>query len=619
MVAWVRLSTALGSWWAVLVPLGLGLVLALCSRLVGRRGKYAYSAAWLVGLTALCGVVGSDPGDWLVRGAVVLAGWSVLSLVGLGLVFEGLAVAPAVGFVSVGAGLVVWHFGWLGSVGLDFVANLCAVLCVGWMAGADIVARLGREWLGRAVWPSLDVLKVAGLTCGLGAVLMRVLDAAMLLSARLFSPYDWLSRIPAPGAGLFDLLAVMAAVGLWRVCNRSRLQAISVFWLLVVTVVWSGLMIPPDLEVAASWWPAWMPWTLWIQVGLSAAVVVFVVAEGLMAERRWLRAWPDRLSVLARPVPGVAGLREAAGMVGVVVLVLGVIHVLGLPRHYRVAAIATFLCAAGVSVCMFRLAEADWNVNLAEVGIGTATLAGAVLAIVVWPVDTSRELAPQIPVLLNTVLFGLIFMTWLWHWLARFWRQQLLDGRAWTTAGRLVPVVLRVGFMTGALALMLSLLMGLWPEMGLYVSTRDASVGRWIWGVLANVALILVLAWCARSAGKVTLAWSAVLAVVVFAHFVAIRLPGGVVKNWWSQHWPLLWTCAGVGFWLLGQMARRGSWSILVSPLGCLALALPAVGVVGVVLSPSWSWAVVLISIVLIALMVLQWLRGRLGGLLGSA
>jgi hypothetical protein len=611
------LSTVCASWWGVCVPLAIALVMAVGARLIRRHRIYVYGFSWLPALIGLIAAVTLGHDEWQIRTAVVLGGLAVLSAIGSGLVFQGITSALAVGAASVAAGLVIRHLGWMAATDLGFVASTCALLCGAWMLCAVMVSRFARLWPALFLSPTFDVLKIAGLACGLGAVLTRVLDATMLLTARFLSPYDWLSQLPAPAAGLFDLLAVLIGIVLWRCCGRSALQTISAFWVAVVLVIWSGLMVPPNLEIVATRWPAWMPWTLWIQVGLTGLVAAFVPAGLGKSTRQWRREWPDRLYDLIRPKPEVPGLREAIGIISVTVLMLGVFHVLNLPKHCRTAAAITFLCAVALAVSNFRLVGVRWSVNLAEVGIGVATLAGATLPIIIYPVDTSRELSPQIPILLNTVLFGLVFMVWLWHWLAAVWRQQLFgDNQAWTTAGHLSSVVLRVGFMVGALALMLSLLMALWPDIGLHVSTSDASAGRWVAGVLAHVALVVVLVWSARSSGKVTLGWAAVVAMIVLGQFVAVRLHHGRASLWLTMYWPLVWASSGVLIWVVGRVSARTSWSVLAGPLACAGLALPAVGLLGLLATSSMGWVMVLTSLLLVMVIALQWAGTDMGRVL---
>ncbi|MFQ6048203.1 MAG: hypothetical protein ACE5K7_02440, partial [Phycisphaerae bacterium] len=515
-------------WAGAVVGLAVSLAIAVAARTAGRWARWLYGLAWLVAAGAITGWIGPETAGragWMSAG---FGGLAVLAVRGFGVVELRVALPFAVALASVSLGLLVGHYGWSGQPGTAVVAHVAAVLALLWGLVAAVVVRAARLG-GRGGGLAVEVFKVAAMTAGLVVVVLRGFDATVLLIGRILHPYEWFSRVSAPASGLADLLAVVGAVGLWRVCNRSGIQAVSLFWLAVLVVLWAGLMIPVGVDLVAVAWPEWLGWTLWVQAGLSAVVLGFVLAEGLQRRRRLGAWWPDRLELLAEPQSTMPGLREAAGITGMVVLVLGVFHVFAMPTHYRAATGVTLVCAVVVGGSAFALAHRRWSLNLAEVGVANMTLAGAVLPIVLWPIDTARELSPQVPVLLNGVLFGLAGMAWLWHWLAGVWRQQLDDGRAWTTAGRLVSVNLRVGFMVGALGVMLALLMAIWPRFGLQVATADNSPQCWATGIAGCLLLVVVLAWSACRTGKGTLAWAALVAAMVLGLFVAVRWPPGGV------------------------------------------------------------------------------------------
>jgi hypothetical protein len=486
--------------------------------------------------------------------------------------------------------------------GLPFeplAAHVGAAMALTWM-----LAALGVSVAGRFPGGWVRAAEFAALVGAIVAAVALCFEIESMLLVRVLHPYEWYSRIPASADGILDLAAIMAAIGLWRWRSKSGLQVLSLFGVVAMAVVWGGLMIPPDLQIAATAWPAWLPWTLWIQLGLALEVLAFVWIGEILHRRRWVRSWPHRLHVLMEPRPRRPGLRQAIGVVSMTVLVLGVFHILIVPVHFRTAAAITFASAVAVSCAAFQLAHVDWSVNLGLVGAATATLAAAAFGLIIYPVDTSRELSEQTPILLNTVLIGVIFMAWLWHWLPSIWRQQLHENRPWTTTGRLLPEVLRAGYFVGALAVMLSLLMSLWPHLGMYVMTRDDTPGRWVAGLLTNAMLIGVLAWSARSAGKTTVVWLALLAVVVAGAFVVARLPYGGGRMALLTYWPLAVGLVGVPVWLAGRAMANSSWSVFAGPIVAIALVLPAIGLVGVVSLSSDRWVLVIVLAAWIATLV---------------
>ncbi|HUW84833.1 MAG TPA: hypothetical protein VMZ31_18790 [Phycisphaerae bacterium] len=548
---------------------------------------------------------------WGLSEASLLAG---ALLVGLAVVFnvvarwagrgEATARLLAALALSVAVAVIVVSF----SEGMEvepLAAHVGAAIAVAWMLaalGISLAAGATSGWVRAAEFMAL-----------VGAIVAAValcFEIESMLLVRVLHPYEWYSRIPASADGILDLAAIVAAIGLWRWRSKSGLQVLSLFGVVAMAVVWGGLMIPPDLQIVATAWPAWLPWTLWIQFGLAVQVLAFVWTGEILHRRRWAHPWPGQLEALIQQRPRRPGLRQAIGIVSMTVLVLGVFHILIVPVHFRTAATITFASAVAVSCATFQLAHVDWSVNLGLVGVATATLAGAAFGLIIYPVDTSRELSGQTPILLNTVLIGVIFMAWLWHWLPSVWRQQLHENRPWTTSGRLLPEALRAGYYIGALAVMLSLLMSIWPHLGLYVLTRDDAPGRWVAGLVTNTMLIGVLAWSARSAGKTTVAWLTLLAVVVGGAFVVARLPYGGAGSAAMTYWPLAAGLVGVPVWLLGRSLAASSWSVFAGPLVAIALALPVIGLAGGVGLSSDPWMVATVSAAWVATLVCHWAFG---------
>jgi hypothetical protein len=104
-------------------------------------------------------------------------------------------------------------------------------------------------------------------------------------------------------------------------------------------------------------------------------------------------------------------------------------------------------------------------------------------------------------------------------WLARFWEQQLLEGRAWTTAGRLIPMARAVGGVAASAAFTIA-----WSDpLGRAPGTSDVALG----GGLAVLFLTTVMVLCYRDvlrshrsseliAGLALIAAAKVAAVLLF-------------------------------------------------------------------------------------------------------
>ena len=116
---------------------------------------------------------------------------------------------------------------------------------------------------------------------------------------------------------------------------------------------------------------------------------------------------------------------------------------------------------------------------------------------------------------------GLTCASVVWFWLASFWRQQLRDGRAWTTAGRLIPLAERVGFLATALAVLVGAKLAIWPRMP--YGSADNSAARLATGSVTYILLIGMCLYAATRVGKMTMLWLAGLAGTTYGAFLWLR------------------------------------------------------------------------------------------------
>ena len=173
-------------------------------------------------------------------------------------------------------------------------------------------------------------------------------------------------------------------------------------------------------------------------------MAILVGAQGVVWRRRRAACWPDRLEFLAQGYPHWPGLRPLAGAFGLVGLLCGCV-VLDRP--------ATFVWALIGAVSLLHLVHREWNEFLAELGLGLVTVAVcARLGCLADGEDAAGDRS-----FAGLVLTGLSLMTFMWHWLPRFWEQQLQGGVAWTTTGRLIPSARRLGWVAALLAAGLAL------------------------------------------------------------------------------------------------------------------------------------------------------------------
>jgi hypothetical protein len=306
----------------------------------------------------------------------------------------------------------------------------------------------------------------------------------------------------------------------------------------------------------------------------SATVLVFTAAHHAQAVARRRRAWPGRLHDLLEPLPYWPGFLRSAGIVSMAVLLLGCLFV---------ASAWTIPAAAATAIALLLIAHHHWNANVAEAGMVLLTL--ALVALTMPGAGDGHRSFVDYPAILRRALFGLAFCVFLWHWLAAFWQQQLEDGRAWTTTGRMIPVALRCGYMVTAIAVFIAFYLASWPVLGV---TADADGGVWSWigGLTGTVLLAAAATFSAASTGKLTLAWLSVFTVFAGVVFVHFRSFGTGAHLWATRHGPLLLALsaplvAAMPRWL--RLDRRspyvevlGGISVFVLPLSSLLLLLAA-------------------------------------------
>jgi hypothetical protein len=236
-----------------------------------------------------------------------------------------------------------------------------------------------------------------------------------------------------------------------------------------------------------------------------------------------------------------------------------------------------------VGVSLLVLASRRWNENLADAGLAAITL--GVVAICMIGISGPRigESSEQFAEIFNRVVLGLAIMTGFWHWLAGVWDQQLDQGQAWTTAGRMIRTARRVGFLIGIAGVLVAAVLAIWPRRP-FVEAMDDSTYRWVFGLLANGLLIMSLLFAARLTKKYTLGWLTLFAIAVTGAFAFVRAP----HSWWAQflvaYWPMALAIVS-GFSLLGlyKAMKQEGWQAFVEPtfaLGVLIGPLCAAGAV---------------------------------------
>lgn len=321
-------------------------------------------------------------------------------------------------------------------------------------------------------------------------------------------------------------------------------------------------------------------WSLRIEFGLTALLVVATVLRDL-TYRRWKnRAWPDDLDAYLKPYPRPSGLHGLSCIVAGLILTLGVYQIVQPEGSVTLLGFAGFATLSSAAAATFFLAYRAWSLALAELGMALTTVAVARLGLGLAGLFTNRahaiEYADRMPVIFNAVIFALAIMAALWFWLSRFWDQQLLDGAAWTTTGRMIPLARKTGFVVTAMAVLTAFQLAFWPEW--VPSERgDGGAGRMTASVLAAMLLAWIAAQQARRANSPVMGGLAVAALVAAFAIVLVRSTQSPVRAWLLQYDAIALSLACLPILALAEAAPVTRWKSLAAPLWFMALLiLPA-------------------------------------------
>ena len=446
------------------------------------------------------------------------------------------ALAAAVARDRMPAGLAWAAFAWLTSLAAgwtlvrvakvpashvgEVLSHTAAALAAWWM----LAAGLTRRWPDRWAADARAAFIMTGATAAVASLILLTYSAVGVTYWRLTQTFD-IVPIYVPSTawqGLLDIGLLAVAAQLSRLARRWAGLPIATLWLVLFAGTWWGLMLPPAPALTMGGWPGWLTWLVWVQTawawGLLGGLLVWVWRGWCIQER----AWPGDLGSLVQAGRAWPGLEPTATAIGFALLPLGLWHAFstGADGH-QVARLTTWDMAAGALALSIYVGW-HWSRTVAELSLSLWTVSLAALgATTAQEIVAGRTPIERLPVVHTGALAGLTAATLLWSWLGRVWRQQLRDGRAWTTAGRLIPLVDRVGFLAAALAVLVGAKLALWP--GMPYGSADDSPARLLTGSAAHGLLIAICAYTARRDGKPTMWWLAGLAAVDWGMFLWLR------------------------------------------------------------------------------------------------
>ncbi|MHC4444082.1 MAG: hypothetical protein ACYTBZ_07585 [Planctomycetota bacterium] len=479
--------------------------------------------------------------------------------------------------LSIGALIGFWHLSWPVARGMPLVVHVSAGLCLSWGLASYFLKRYLPGFTAGSFGKELCVVlrwKTAALGL-LAAVIMFYAAVCETLSRTV--PYSMTEQLPTITwhSGFIDLgLLCLVLLLFWHPSGNGHLITI-LFWLLVSASLWGALRFHPLGEQCIGDRSGCITgWTFPLMLGSSLVLLTFTVLEGIISRNLRMNAWPEKLWRLTTPGPSWPGFHYSAGVWAVMVLIAGCINITN-PW--------TSLAGFGVGASMLVLTSRRWNENLADIGLALVTL-GAV-SMLMFKIPTPRSGSTSFPIVYTRALTGLAIMTFCWFWLARVWNQQLDKGKAWTTAGRLIRVSQRVGFIIGTTGVLLSFHLLIWPKLP-FVYDGDSSPWRLFWGLFSNSLLILAIFCAVKWTGKSTLAWLILFTITSTFGFLLVRTPNSIISQWFALNWPIATSVMALLFIIVNLLtARTNNWRAFAEPLYLAGMFVaPMIAIAGITL-----------------------------------
>ena len=364
-------------------------------------------------------------------------------------------------------------------------------------------------------------------------VVTAIIQSVVLTMRAIYVAMDLINGYPygsAPAygfgaAGLSSLGLLFAACAVTHASTSDRRLGACQFWSAVAMAAWACLLAPP-LQNAPTGGYQRSGSTLLLLLALSVILMLTALVTGAV-DRRQRRIYPlgmDHATSAAHLWPG---LSLSAVVVAVAVTLLVCYH-LAVPvvldvGGFRLPGLVVTGSAALAAWASFLLVRRIWSAHLADAAMALTSLCFAGLATLAVPAKP-EALHERYPLLFNAMMIGLAIATGLWTYLASARGPQLTEGQhAWGDTARLTPGAKRLAFFSAALALVLGLLMAIWPRWPAIAATDD-TLGRVAAGLAANLFLLLVMLWCSRRLYRPTFQILTVLSVVSAAVFLLARM-----------------------------------------------------------------------------------------------
>lgn len=413
------------------------------------------------------------------------------------------------------------------------VVRVCAVLTLAWTVCGSVAPRRGGDG---GVEPSVDppdILFRFIQRCALMSGVTVVSLLSVVLSMRVIHVSMDLMRVypsisaPAYGFGAeglwsLGLVTLSCAVALWD--RRDRRFGACLLWVVAVTVCWACL-VAPTLRPTASGGLRRTASTLVLTAALSAVPALLLLLTGWIDRRQRNRTEVNLTNQKAVAPCRWPGLTLSAAVISMAVILLVCYH-LAVPfavgGGFRVVALVITASSALAACASFALLTREWNAHLAEAAMGLTSMALCGLATAALPAQPVA-LAERYPLVFTAIIIGLAASTGLWTWVGDVWCRRAGANDPEAVSAKLAPYAKRFAFLSAALALVVGAVMATWPRRT-GIAPTDDSFGRVAAGFAANLFLLVVMLWCSRRLRKTTFHLLTVLAVVLAAGFLIVRM-----------------------------------------------------------------------------------------------
>lgn len=416
------------------------------------------------------------------------------------------------------------------------IARVFGVLALLWSVSASLAAIRGRYVEPCGAPPSrfssvaFEVALLLGVVVVvIQSVVLTVRTICLAVDLVIVDPFSGFHASRFGAAGLWSIGLVGAAVASSLLATRDRRLGACQFWCVVLFGAWAAVLAPVLRSIPAGGYER--SGATVILLGVLACVLVGVVTVSGWLDRRWsddTGMEPSEKVRLEDAVsPAWPGLGVSFTLVSLVVVLLTCFHLLVPPNIHGggtfFGTLMVSMSAAVSSAACFALYRRTGLIPAAESAMCLTSFALCGLATLAVP-GKSMSAAERYPMIFTAIIVGFAASTALWVGLASVGRRQREKSKgARPMIVRLVPQLTRFAFLSGALGLLTSVLMAIWPRL-YTVSTMDDTLGRVTAGFAADLCLLLVVLWSARSLRRLTFHFLTILVVISCGAFVIARI-----------------------------------------------------------------------------------------------